>query len=181
MTHRIDFDKFVPAFDSILARGLSSGLGERDGQMCIEAAVCAALDLPHGDRPSCVSPAIRSFKIALNDASWSSPEARARGLRRLGIAQVGSLGVVDDIEFTKRLSLGIVRKLIPKLFRDIFPDNSQVEEICKHCASVESLEEAAVAARAAAAAEADSYLILAAEIAFDVLVEMKSPGVDYAL
>jgi len=90
MQQAIDFKKFVPKFDEILSRGLSHGLGKRDGMMCIEAAVCAALDLPHGDDPQCVAAAVRSFKIALNDSNWSSPEARAKGMRNLGIAQVGS-------------------------------------------------------------------------------------------
>jgi hypothetical protein len=34
--------------------GLCSGLGNpTPGEMCVEAAVCYALDLPHGDEPSC--------------------------------------------------------------------------------------------------------------------------------
>src|SRR5579864_5625503 len=103
---KIDFAVFVPKFDEILSRGLSSGLGKRDGQMCVEAAVCAALNLPHGDSPTYVTPAIRAFKIALNDSAWSSEAARASGLRRLGIAQVGSMGVVDDVQFTTLLSQG---------------------------------------------------------------------------
>ena len=69
--------------------GLSHGLGKaKPGFMCVEAAVCYALGLPHGDDPGCVSPAIRSLKITLNDRYWSSNEARAKGLRRLALAQL---------------------------------------------------------------------------------------------
>ena len=72
----------------IVDQGLSKGLGEQaPGQMCVEAAVCYALGLPHGDDPGCVSPALRRLKIGLNDANWSSPQARAKGLRRL--AKIG--------------------------------------------------------------------------------------------
>src|ERR1700721_260365 len=94
----------IQKFDAILERGLCKGVGERDGQMCIEAAVCAAMDLPHGDEPTCVEPAVRKFKIGLNDSNWSSPAARAAGLRDLGIAQIGSLGVVNGAEFSKLLA-----------------------------------------------------------------------------
>src|SRR5262245_13768697 len=95
----IDFKAVIPKFDSILERGLCSGVGKRDGQMCIEAAICAAMDLPHGDNPSCVNPAVRSYKIALNDANWSTAEARANGLRAIGIAQIGSAWIVNGKEF----------------------------------------------------------------------------------
>src|SRR5262249_38633420 len=109
----IDFQAIIPKFDVILSRGLSAGLGKRDGQMCIEAAICAALDLPHGDNPSCAEPAIRSYKIAINDAPWSSPEARAKRLRNIGIAQIGSAGVVDGTQFAKRLAEETIRRIIP--------------------------------------------------------------------
>lgn len=73
--------------------GLSSGLGvQKPGKMCVEAAVCYALGLPHGDNPPCVGVAVRAFKIRLNDSGWSSPEARAKGMRKLAIAQLGSDG-----------------------------------------------------------------------------------------
>src|SRR5258708_26571172 len=92
----IDFPAVIKKFDSILERGLCAGVGDRDGQMCVEAAICAALNLPHGDNPSCVASFVRDYKIALNDANWSSPQARAKGLRDLGIAQIGSKGIVSD-------------------------------------------------------------------------------------
>ena len=59
----------VEKFDSILACGLSHGLGKRGGQVCIEAAICQTLGLPHGDDPQCVSESVRTFKISLNDSS----------------------------------------------------------------------------------------------------------------
>lgn len=113
----------VEKFDAILSRGLCSGVGRPNGQMCIEAAVVQALGLPFGDNLKCVEPAIRSFKITLNDSRWSSPQARAAGLRDLGIAQIGSMGVVDGKEFVLLLSIKTIKVLIPALFREVFPSN----------------------------------------------------------
>lgn len=43
----------------VVDAGLSSGVGNPiPGQMCVEAAVCYALGLPHGDDPACVSRAL---------------------------------------------------------------------------------------------------------------------------
>lgn len=89
---------------NVVDKGLSSGLGIRKpGQMCVEAAVCYALDLPHGDDPGCVSPLLRSLKIRLNDCPWSSKQARAKGLRRLAVAQLGSKGELDEKAFVRML------------------------------------------------------------------------------
>ena len=124
----------VEKFDKILSRGLSAGLGTRNGQMCIEAAICTALGAErHSDIPSCVSEVIRSFKIRLNDASWSSPEARAAGMRNLGLAQLGSFNVIDDREFAEILTEKTVTVLLPYLIRSVFPDNLVLLEHAKAC------------------------------------------------
>ena len=146
----IDFPTLIPKFDAILSRGLCQGVGNRDGQMCIEAAICAALDLPHGDNPDCVSVAVRSFKITLNDAGWSSPEARAKGLRSLGIAQIGSKGVVDDVQFATKVAEMTTSTLIPHLFRTVFPHDARCLLAADGCEKLSP--NAAAAARAAAAA-----------------------------
>jgi hypothetical protein len=102
----------------VVDRGLAGGLGEpKPGQMCVEAAVCYALGLPHGDDPACVSRALRRLKIRLNDSSWSSKQARAKGLRRLAVAQLGSRGHLDDKEFTRRVVELAIRKSVPIAFR----------------------------------------------------------------
>jgi hypothetical protein len=142
-------------YESVLSRGLCKGLGNRNSQMCIEAAVCYALGLPHGDAPKCVSYAVRSFKIRLNDANWSSPAARATGLRDLGIAQLGSKGVVSDIEFASRITELTIREIIPELFREVFPDNADCLAAATRC-EVEGTVAAAAYARATAADAADA-------------------------
>ena len=71
--------------------GLVHGLGKPiPGEMCVEAAVCFALGLPHSDNPPCVGEEVRKCKIALNDKSWTSDAARAKGMRAVAIAQLGS-------------------------------------------------------------------------------------------
>src|ERR1700688_4407880 len=84
--------------------GLCSGVGAPiPGKMCIEAAVCFAMGEPHGDEPSCVSKALRAFKIRLNDSRWSSNEKRAKGMRRLALIQLGS-SEIADIELVGQLA-----------------------------------------------------------------------------
>ena len=76
----------------VVDKGLANGIGiPRPGLMCVEAAVCYALGLPHSDDPPCVIDHLRSIKIRINDSpSWANKFERARGLRRLSIAQLGS-------------------------------------------------------------------------------------------
>ena len=86
----------------VVDAGLVNGVGKPiPGQMCVEAAVCFAMGLPHGDTPSCVSPALRRLKIGLNDRNWSSNQARSKGLRRLAVAQLGSAGGIQPIRFLR--------------------------------------------------------------------------------
>lgn len=188
----------VAQFDEILSRGLCKGQGDRDGQMCIEAAICTVLGLPHSDDPKCVSKAVRSFKIALNDKRWSSPKARAKGLRDLGLAQLGSKGVVDDEEFTARLTEKIIRVLLPTFVREFYhnnPDLLTAADFCEKDGTVEAARDlhristyVAYPVYAAAfyslhrtlcldAYTGDKYLNLVASLALEVLRELKSPGV----
>lgn len=93
----------------VVDKGLTNGLGlPEPGKMCVEAAVCYALGLPHDDNPPCVAAAVRSFKISLNDSNWPSKKARARGLRRLAVAQLGSAGVVRNGRFARALVRAIL-------------------------------------------------------------------------
>jgi hypothetical protein len=99
-------EKIAAKVLTIVDAGLTSGLGKpKPGEMCIEAAVCYALGEPHGDEPACVSKALRAFKIRLNDSDWSNRHARAMGLRRLALAQLGSAGSLDEVLFVTRLAI----------------------------------------------------------------------------
>ena len=80
---------------NVVDKGLVNGMGEAvPGKMCVEAAVCYALGLPHSDNPPCVGQNVRSFKISLNDQKWPTDKDRTKGMRKLAIAQLGS----DEID-----------------------------------------------------------------------------------
>jgi hypothetical protein len=126
-------DERIEKFDRILSRGLCRGMGTSDGQMCIEAAITQALDLPLSDVPNCVTQEIRDFNISLNVKGWSSPHARAKHLRDLGIAQIGSLGVVNGKEFLRHLQRKIIGVLLPDLFRKVFNNKKDILLLVQAC------------------------------------------------
>jgi hypothetical protein len=140
--------------DNYLDRGLSAGVGEPDKQVCVEAAICLALGLPLGDDPPCVAPTVRAFKIALNDGPWSSPKARAAGMRALAYAQIGTRGHLDEKKWVTRVAELTIREVLPPILRQV-----GLEKEAKRCeeegteeAAAEAATEAARAARAAARA-----------------------------
>src|ERR1700677_3986228 len=142
--------------------GLCSGVGVPElGKMSVEAAVCYALGLPHGDEPSCVSSALRSFKIKLNDAKWSSNTARAEGLRRLALVQLGSAGHLDDRKFAKRIAKLAIQKAVPAARRGaawMHKDGNHRETLLEHSSICEreGTRQAALDAKKAAYASADA-------------------------
>ncbi len=164
--------------------GLSHGLGDPvPGQMCVEAAVCYALGLPHGDDPACVSPVLRRLKIGLNDRPWSSPQARAHGLRRLAVAQLGSAGAIDDGEFMRRVAEITIRKAVPIGLRVAVKRNPThakaleaaavrceregTREACQHAREIASDAYAAASDATYAAYAAATYAAYAATAATD--------------
>ena len=133
--------------------GLVGGLGEPiPGKMCVEAAVCFALGLPHGDNPACVGSAVRAFKISLNDAQWPTKESRAKGMRKLAIAQLGS-NEIDQNEFRKLVVVGTVKRILPIALRAAaahIPEHKEALEVsAKACEAVVDFAAARVVARAA--------------------------------
>ncbi len=107
--------ELVDSINSALDKGLVKGLGSPiEGKMCIEALICFKLGLPHSDNPPCVGYEIRQAKIALNDCAWSSPLARAKGMKKLAIAQLGS-NIINDTDFVLALKLESTRRILPFL------------------------------------------------------------------
>jgi hypothetical protein len=99
---------------SVVDAGLVFGLGKPvPGSMCVEAAVCYALGMAHDDDPRCVNKHIRSVKINLNDSEWSSDKARAKGLRKLSILQLGTKTAFNAERFANRIALMMVNDLLP--------------------------------------------------------------------
>jgi hypothetical protein len=75
------------------------------------------LGLPHGDNPKeCVDFEVNRFKIDLNDKPWTSPQTRAKGMERLGIAQLGS-NIIDQKAFKDAMWLAFGQKLSSLIFR----------------------------------------------------------------
>lgn len=99
--------------------GLVQGLGKPiPGQMCVEAAVCYAYGLPHSDNPPCVGPDVRGFKIVLNDCPrWGSSAARAKGMLRLAIAQLGSVEIDQD-KFKAIVARETIKQIVPIAFEN---------------------------------------------------------------
>lgn len=96
--------------------GLEGGLGiPEPGKMCVEAAVCYAFGWDHGDTPKCVNRLLRTVKIDLNDrGKWiewfgDEPAARAKGLRKLAVAQLGTHKKFKEKEFIERLLVDILK------------------------------------------------------------------------
>lgn len=109
-----------------LSFGLTKGLGKpQDGQMCVEALICAKLGLPHSDNPPCVGSEVCRAKIALNDCNWSSKVARAKGMAKLAIAQLNSI-MLDQKEFKQRLKLKSMQKILPYLIQKHFEEIGDV-------------------------------------------------------
>jgi len=177
--------------NEVVSAGLCSGIGNPNlGEMCAEAAVCYALGLPHGDKPECVSPAVRSFVIGLNDCGWSSNEARANGMRALVIAQLGSAGKIDEMAFAEKLAELTIRRCVPEALRAAAKRNPLHSEAlesaafrCENEGTKDAADAAADAAYAAAyaaaraAAARDRILAIVAQIGVDALRHAGSPGI----
>jgi hypothetical protein len=102
--------------DIYFSRGLSIGLGNSDGQVCIEAVIALASGEPLTDQPACVSSVDRVFWIEINDESWSSPEVRAAALRPTVLPQIGTAGT-DRRPWVHALALGMIRDVLPLALR----------------------------------------------------------------
>ena len=185
--------KVLSTIDAGLVRGVGNPI---PGQMCVEAAVCYALDLPHGDDPGCVSAGLRNLKITLNDSRWSSNLARTKGLRRLGLAQLGSKGALDEKEFGERCAILSANISVPDALRSAasIKGNSAHKEKLLACipaleaastiadvkiAAADAAKAAAYAADAADAAYADETLSRFAEGVVQILITMNAPGVQW--
>jgi hypothetical protein len=149
----------------VVSHGLCSGLGKPEpGKMCVEAAVNYACGFEHGDEPSCVGAAVRRYKIQLNDANWSNDQARAEGMKRIAVAQLGS-DQIDQVEFSKRVALKVINKLLPVLFREKWLNLPTHADACE---KADGLAAASYASDAASdASYAASYASYAASYASD--------------
>jgi hypothetical protein len=156
----------------VVGKGLCYGLGKPEpGKMCVEAAVCYAMGLPHSDEPPCVSDAVRAAKIQLNDSKWSSDRARGMGMLAVAVGQLGSKDVVDDQRFVEMFLWRVVREIVGPFFDKIgLPAHA---EAMRSADTLDSLERSAVTAnklcddaRAANAADYVAKAAYAAELTY---------------
>jgi len=176
----------VDKIHTLLDAGLVIGVGNpKPGEACVEAVICMALGLPHGDNPKCVLPCLRTLKINLNDRNWSSNKARAEALRRLAIAQLGS-DTLDAKDFVTRLARMTIQTVVPAALRSAakvltgeHPTKLLVlaTKCEKEPTEANAREAQKAAANAAAyAATKDEVLATFAENVVQILIEMKAPG-----
>lgn len=111
------------------------------------------------DNLACVDCAVLAVQTELDRQYWSSDERRARGLRRLMMAQLDSRGAIDTQEFTARLAVIVVQKFLSNTIRSKAKLLSgsvakNLLEVAVGCEVVNGLESAARSAeRARHAAE----------------------------
>jgi hypothetical protein len=126
MTKQIN-EKSVKQVCSLVDKGLyGGGVGEPvPGQMCVEAVVSYVFDNNNGDidpddimlddHPSCVDDDLADMKIEMNDgATWLDDMDRGKGLKRLAIAQIGSVGKFNHYKFVTSLDKQLVMFLLER-------------------------------------------------------------------
>ena len=133
--------------------GLCSGLGQPvPGKMCIEAVWAFVNGEPLNDEASCKHDAVRKFDITLNDSRWSTNDARAKGMRRLSIAGLGSTEI-DGGKFAELVAIGTVQRIVPIALRaaaSTYPEHAaKLEAAAIVCETVKTRDEAIVAAKKA--------------------------------
>lgn len=193
--------ELIDKIDHLLSFGLVKGLGiQKEGEMCVEAAIAFALGKEHTDKNyECVLPFVNSIKIILNDCYWSSNKARAKGMRNLAIAQLGS-NVLDENEFKDKLEINSNKKLLPYLIRkhkENKPDETKnIEKIEAYFEPGSKELRYALYHRYSyyyyyyyynnnynnynySSNFTDEWLLLIADTILDVLKDMKSPGCDW--
>ena len=90
---------------------------QKPGRMCIEAAVCYAMNHEYPHEPLCVGRTVRKFIIMLNKSRWSSDTKRAKGLRKLAIAQLGS-SAIDQLKFAEYVVIQTIKRILPIIVKD---------------------------------------------------------------
>lgn len=185
---------------AVVDKGLVGGIGEPvPGEMCVEAAVAYAYGERHTDKPKCVNSTLSDFKISLNDdLNWENDDQRAKGLRRLAIAQLGTKGSGFKFSTFKRL---LQEKLEAVIFEygvkpylngltKALASKKKLDVILGEIASLEDMNtddlgfsiygpESMVDALENSQNISDDKKILLCEIVVQVLVQMNTPGSRY--
>lgn len=83
----------------------------------LRAAIVAALGAEAYWLNSLISPAVAAFDLC--DANWSTDQARAKGLMRLAVAQLGSYGALDQSGFVHNVVNIATIHMLPKALRQV--------------------------------------------------------------
>jgi len=127
-----------------------------------------------------IAPTVYRLIDWLHAARWSSPEARERGLRRLIVAARGSLGVVDELEFSRRVARLAIQWGVPAALRGKMRRHERVlnaaacADTATHAANAVTYY--AVAAAASGPGVRDDALAAFAERVIQILRDLHAPG-----
>jgi creatinine amidohydrolase/Fe(II)-dependent formamide hydrolase-like protein len=114
--------------------------------------------------------------------------ARAKGLRRLAVAQLGSRDALDENEFAKRCAKLAIKTVVPIALREAAKKQNNTKkrqplidcaEACETAAAAAAeAADAAAGQAASAASDADGDKILSdfAEGVVQILIKMNAPG-----
>lgn len=99
-------------------KGLVCGLGHpRAGEMCVMHAISLIIHgIEYSDAPMCVDEDIAQFDVYLNDQSWSSDKARAKGMVREAVAKLGS-NYINGYQWTIDVFTKAYNILVPLLLQ----------------------------------------------------------------
>jgi hypothetical protein len=108
---------------AIIDKELSEPLFQpRIAFVSVEGPLCDVLSRPRpspsSDGLGWASPALRILTGCLHECRWTSSKARAEGLRRLALAQLGS-HALDDREFARRVAEMTIRTVLPRALRAV--------------------------------------------------------------
>jgi len=119
----------------------------KPGEMCVEEAVTRALDLPFNDQPFCVSVNTRALKISLNDdVEWRSDKHRGQGLKRLGIAQLGTHQKFND----EQLIVEVMNYFTRLFAMELYKAGTEAEKHLKKDSATDDMVAAAILFKPAA-------------------------------
>lgn len=102
---------------TLIARGLGAGIGDGETITCVEGAIALASGEGLTDEPSCAHEVDRAWAIGINDAGWSTPQARAEALLPIALAQIGTAGT-DRRAWAEAVVLGTTRRVLPVVLRE---------------------------------------------------------------
>ncbi len=92
--------------------GLIAGSGKSGfGQMCIEDTIDKITN------KSDIGEVVKKFITKINDANWLNEYSRAAGMRKIAIAQLGSVCINQD-KFTKYIIVQTIKRILPLMTKD---------------------------------------------------------------